>query len=72
MKNDISLNSKEFFKAVEEGDVETVSSLLETGIDPNLENKDGDTALHLASYKGHPKVVKFLLKSGTNIKRKSS
>ena len=67
MKNDNLPNSKEFFEADKKGDVKKVASLLEAGIDPNLEDKDGDTALHLASKNGDLKLVKLLIENGANV-----
>uniref|UniRef100_A0A1X7UL13 Uncharacterized protein n=2 Tax=Amphimedon queenslandica TaxID=400682 RepID=A0A1X7UL13_AMPQE len=36
--------------------------LLESGANPNIAKKDGDTALHIACYYGHVKMVRQLLK----------
>jgi ankyrin repeat protein len=50
-----------------------VKLLLERGVDPNTQDKDGDTPLHKAAYKGYVDVVKLLLEHGAdpNIKNKS-
>lgn len=65
-------NSEEFFKAAKEGDVKKISSFLETSIDPNLQDEDGKTALHLAIEKGdHLEVVKLLIEKGANVNSKT-
>jgi hypothetical protein len=51
---------------------EVVKTLLDGGADPNIKNKDGSTALMIASQDGHLEVVKTLLDGGAdpNQKRK--
>lgn len=41
--------------------------LLAGGADVNLENSDGQKALHLASWAGHEEVVKLLLAAGADV-----
>ena len=65
-KNSLS-NSEEFFEATEKGDIKKVTFFLEADIDLNLKDKNGNTALHLASGEGHLKVVKLLLEKGANV-----
>ncbi|MCZ0932391.1 MAG: ankyrin repeat domain-containing protein [Oligoflexia bacterium] len=67
MKKDSTPNSEEFFIAVEKGDIKKVASFLEAGIDPNLKDEDGLTALHRASIRGGLAIVKFLIEKGANI-----
>ena len=52
--------SRAFFKAVEEGDVENVQSVV-TKVDINAKGKNDETALHKAAAKGHEDIVKLLL-----------
>ena len=49
--------------AAREGDVETISSYLESGFSPNILSRRGDSLLILATYYGHAEVVEVLLKS---------
>lgn len=65
-KNSIS-NSEKFFEAAEGGDISLVSAFLEAGIDPNLQDEMGRTALYLASEEGHLEIVKLLLKKGAGV-----
>lgn len=44
---------QELFKAVYEQNLEYVNALLETGIDPNIANTNGNTPLHLAALNCH-------------------
>lgn len=39
---------------------------LELGAEPNIQNKDGNTALHIAVSRGRVNVSKMLLKAGAN------
>ena len=43
--------------AAREGDVETISSYLESGFSPNILSRRGDSLLILATYYGHAEVV---------------
>jgi ankyrin repeat protein len=59
---------KLIIKAAKSGDVATLKSLLAT--DPSLidaHDTDGSTPLHCAVWKGHEKVVEFLVKSGADV-----
>ena len=42
------------------GKIEIVRLLIEHGVDLEARDNDGDTAIHLASYKGHIEIVKLL------------
>jgi ankyrin repeat protein len=44
-----------------------VEDLLNKGIDVNSIDLDGRTALHIAAYEGHVKVVKLLLSRKVNM-----
>ena len=60
--------SKEFIKAAKSGNADRLRDLLKA--DPNLleaQDKDGSTALHCATWKGHQAVVKLLLDAGANV-----
>ena len=51
-----------WFTAASEDDVETVAALVAARVDPNGVDRAGNTALHLAAYKGAAEVVKLLLR----------
>ncbi len=53
--------------AIETNNIAKVRELLASGISPNAKIGDGDTALILASFKGHTETVKTLLEAGANI-----
>ena len=60
--------SKEMIKAAKAGDIEKARHLLNT--DEHLidaRDKDGSTALHCATWKGHQRMVAFLLRSGAEV-----
>jgi uncharacterized protein len=47
--------------------LETVALLLKLGADVNAVDKDGETAMHGAAYRNHPKVVQLLAERGARI-----
>jgi uncharacterized protein len=47
--------------------LEAVALLLKLGADVNAVDKNGETAMHGAAYRNHPKVVEFLAKNGAKI-----
>src|SRR4051812_37426405 len=63
----------DIFTAAEKGEIGIVSGLL--AADPALAVKhreDGWTALHLASYYGHPEIVGALLANGADVGMRST
>jgi ankyrin repeat protein len=61
------LMNADWRKAVATGDVERVRALLESGADVNALDGYGQTALMLASHKGHVQVVRKLVAYGANL-----
>lgn len=53
-------------EAARKGDIETVSKLLERGVDVDAKDVDGVTALHEATENEHADVVKVLLQAGAD------
>ena len=64
------MNEEELIKACEDGDLEKVKSLIEKGIDINLEYKWW-TPLTKASEKGHLDIVEYLVKNGAKINKEN-
>ena len=62
----------QFWLAAKNGDLATVSSLLEQGANPNTTNDNGATAIHAATAAGSLQLVMFLQKSGTDIHTKTT
>lgn len=50
-----------------EGDLEGIEELLESGTNVNFTDIDGRTALHVAACQGHADVVDLLLRSGAEV-----
>jgi len=58
---------KAFMQAAREGRLPVLEKLLNDGIDVNVQDADGDTALIQASWDGNPATVKFLLDKGADV-----
>ena len=61
----ININVDDFFKAAETGYIEELTRLLKI-VDVNSQDKDGWTALMLASINGHTDCVKLLIDNGAD------
>ena len=60
------LNDK-FWEAVRQGDLATVTALLDQGADVNAKFRYGATALFKAAERGHTEIVKLLLARGADV-----
>ncbi|CAL4133752.1 unnamed protein product, partial [Meganyctiphanes norvegica] len=56
-----------FFTAVTNGDMTRLEEIYESGIDVNMADVSGWTALHIATCDGHIGVLTWLLKYGANV-----
>jgi len=54
------------FLAAQAGDLYGVKLVIDCGVNPNIQNKDGDTPLHSAALNGKSEVVKLLLEHGAD------
>lgn len=66
------LNSEavsQFLQAAESGDLAQLQVLLATGVDINATNRQGRTAITLASLKQHYDCVEYLIASGADINK---
>lgn len=59
--------TKELIKAISEGNISQVKKLLNEGVDVNIKDKDGSTALIWASSHGNKQIVKMLLEIGAYV-----
>jgi Ankyrin repeats (3 copies)/2OG-Fe(II) oxygenase superfamily len=64
--NSQDVRTDKFFVSVERGSLHFVRGCLESGVDVNLVNEYGQTALYLAAWKGHLAVVELLLHFGAD------
>ena len=65
-KGTIMLNrnkEKDIFKALRNGEIEKIKALIDSGIDVNVQDKNGSTALMWASHKGYIEAVKALIEA---------
>ncbi len=57
---------QQLIKQAEKGNKEVVEMLLKSGVDPNIQNEYGNTALMWASVNNHKEIVEMLLKVGVD------
>ena len=66
-KNQAALNDMiRLCWAASQGDLDEVRSLIASGVDPNIGDYDGRTALHLAASEGHHDLVAYLLEQSVD------
>jgi ankyrin repeat protein len=63
---------KGFARAVAEGDIQLLKTLIDQGADVNAKNKEGETALMVASLEGRLDVAKLLVEKGADVNAKDS
>lgn len=60
-------NKENFFVAVKENNLSIVTGSLMNGVDVNLTNEDGETALHIAARFGRKEITQYLLEKGADL-----
>jgi ankyrin repeat protein len=68
----IKSKAQQFIDAVGKGDEKKVKSLIDEGVDIEVTNTDGATALMLAANNGHKEIVELLLEKGADIEAKTN
>jgi hypothetical protein len=66
----VSPYHKGLINAARQGHEVVMQRLLEKGVDVNVKNEDGETALRLAAENGHEAVVQLLLENGADVAEK--
>ena len=69
---DLNNHEREFLLTVSEEDIENASKLIKRGVDVNVQNENGMTALMLASEAGHVKLTEELLRMGAAVNIQNS
>ncbi len=62
-----SCATKRFIRTAESGDFQAVKELIDKGVDVNVSDRYGSTALWKASQYGHTEVVKLLIDAGADV-----
>ena len=57
----------DWFYAVENGDLITIKSFIDEGVNVNIVNNNGVTALMWASTNGHTETIDFLIEQGADV-----
>lgn len=61
------IEEQQLLDAAETGDLNTITRLLESGVNVNAKNQSGITSLHLALFKNHTDVAELLLNKGADV-----
>ena len=56
-----------WFDCVKKGYIMLIQILIQNGTDVNIQDNDGDTALHSISFHGHKDCLEVLLKAGADV-----
>lgn len=67
MEGDSTMQPYELMQAALDGNADTVKKALESGINPNISDGEGQRPLMLAAYNGHVDVMKMLITEGAKI-----
>ena len=69
-KENISYNLGRFLQAVWNEDIFTVKELIEKGVNPNAQTKDGTSPLHIAAKKDGTEITNLLIARGADVNSK--
>ena len=69
---EIGIKTKLLLEAARQGDEEGILESLSDGVEVDASEKNGDTALVLASMKNRPNVVRLLIQNGANVNHANS
>ncbi|CAL1546355.1 unnamed protein product [Lymnaea stagnalis] len=68
---DAPSNGAKLITAVERGDLESIQSMIDSGVDINTTNNNGETVLLLAARSGNIDVIRLLCQNKANVNKKS-
>ncbi len=59
-----------FLDAAKKGEEQQIKNILKNGVDVNIKDKEGWTALHQAAFNGHIKIAKYLIQKYADVNAK--
>lgn len=66
-KRNVRFNANAFVEHAAQGDLDIVKLFISAGMKPNVRNKDGRSALHVAARENHAALVNALLAKGADV-----
>lgn len=69
-KSDLSIN--EFWDAVQSGNIDSVTAYIDQGVDVNVQDQDGVTAIIIAAINNDYKIIELLLDHGADVNIKTN
>ncbi|MCK5171510.1 MAG: ankyrin repeat domain-containing protein [Bacteroidales bacterium] len=66
------ISTQSFHDAAYNGEIEKVKTSIESGVQADVIDENGQNALMLAAYNGHTEIVKILIKKGVDVNNKDN
>lgn len=70
-ENNNKYSHDDFIDAINMYDIKLVKKIIDTGIDLEIQDTDGNTGLMVASYENRIDIVKILIEAGANIEARN-
>lgn len=62
----------DLFESIKKNDIDQVKELINSGIDLDMRNGEGKTALHIASLYNRKKIAELLIRAGVDVNAKDN
>ncbi|GGG71927.1 ankyrin repeat domain-containing protein [Corynebacterium pelargi] len=67
LPEDVQALANKLFELARSGDPRTLAEYLDHGVDPNLQNHEGNSLLMLAAYSGNEEALEVLIQRGADV-----